>query len=77
MDKNLNEDKMIKNEEKEDENLSEFVRYGRTGRRNAIADVEIDANVNVSTQNITELLKKIDCKNSNQINENDHKDNSS
>lgn len=78
MDKNLNNnDKMIKNEERTDENLTEFVRFGRTGRRNAIADVEIDPNANLSTKNITELLKKIDCKNSNQKDEDGKKNESS
>lgn len=75
MDENLEKDKMNKNEKKDD-NLAEFVRYGRSGRRNAIADVELDPNANLSTKTITELLKKIDCKNGNQFDEENQKNKS-
>lgn len=44
--------------------INEFVRLGRTGRRNAIADFQLDPNINLSTLNITELMLKVDCKSS-------------
>ena len=42
--------------------IREFVRIGRTGRRNAIADVMLDPNANVMSANsLSELMCKIDC----------------
>ena len=41
--------------------LDQFVRLGRSGRRNAIADVNLDPNINVSTTSLSELMCKIDC----------------
>jgi len=41
--------------------IKEFVRLGRTGRRNAIADVNLDPNMSVSTNTLSELMCKIDC----------------
>jgi hypothetical protein len=43
------------------EDVREFVKVGRTGRRNAVADVISDPNLNISTVNITELMMKINC----------------
>ena len=42
--------------------IREFVRIGRTGRRNAIADVSIDPNANaMSANSLAELMCKIEC----------------
>ena len=51
-----------KNQKKEEEEevladeIDEFVRFGRAGRRNAIADVKLDPNSNISTKNITSVF---------------------
>ena len=42
------------------EEIREFVRIGRTGRRNAMPDV-LDPNINVSTSSLSDLMCKIDC----------------
>lgn len=39
--------------------LDEFVRIGRTGRRNAVADVNLDPNNCVSASNLSDLLQKL------------------
>lgn len=42
--------------------IKEFVRVGRTGRRNAIADVSLDPNASaMSANSLAELMCKIDC----------------
>jgi hypothetical protein len=46
----------------QNECLTEFIRTGRTGRRNAVSDVLIDPNISVTTSSITELMFKFDCK---------------
>jgi hypothetical protein len=47
------------------EDITEFVRIGRTGRRNAIADVNIDSNINVlpNMNSLTELMRNVNCEN--------------
>lgn len=42
------------------EEIKEFVRVGRTGRRNAIADVNLDPSMCISPASLSELMKKID-----------------
>ena len=42
------------------EEIREFVRIGRTGRRNAMPDV-LDPNINVSASSLSDLMCKIDC----------------
>ena len=49
----------------QNECLTEFIRTGRTGRRNAVPDVYIDPNISVTTSSITELMFKFDCKDKN------------
>jgi hypothetical protein len=44
--------------------LTDFVRTGRTGRRNAVPDVFIDPNISVTTASITDLMFKFDCNDS-------------
>ena len=45
--------------------LSDFIRTGRTGRRNAVPDVCIDPNISVTTSSITDLMLKFDCNDKN------------
>ena len=42
------------------EEIKEFVRVGRTGRRNAIADVNLDPSMCLTPASLSELMKKID-----------------
>ena len=42
------------------EEIKEFVRVGRTGRRNAIADMNLDPSICMSPASLSELMKKID-----------------
>lgn len=48
----------------EDE-IKEFVKMGRTGRRNAVADFKLDQNLTLSTVSITNLILTIDCNDDN------------
>jgi hypothetical protein len=42
--------------------ISEFVRIGRTGRRNAIADVSASTNsAEVSANSLTEMMRNVNC----------------
>ncbi len=43
------------------DDVKDFVKIGRTGRRNAVADVIADPNLNISTVNLTELMMKMNC----------------
>ena len=59
--KNNTTNKINSNSSTNMEDIKEFVKIGRTGRRNAVADVIADPNLNISTVNITELMLKISC----------------
>lgn len=50
-------DEMLKTD-----NINDFIRTGRTGRRNAVPDLLIDPNLNLTTSKLTELMYKIDFK---------------
>ena len=54
----LSDNKEIKTENSDE--INEFVRIGRTGRRNAVADVILDPNMHISTSSLAGLIKKID-----------------
>lgn len=51
------------NESEKTDDISEFVRMGRTGRRNAIADVNTDPNINLSPNSLTDLMRNVNCGN--------------
>ena len=50
----------VSTETAQNECLTEFIRTGRTGRRNAVPDVYIDQNISVTTASITESMFKFD-----------------
>ena len=54
------------------EEIREFVRVGRTGRRNAVADVNFDPNLHVSMASLSELMCKFDCGDSKEKENADH-----
>ena len=41
--------------------LQEFVSKGRTGRRNAVADISFDFSMNMTNSHIVDLMNKLDC----------------
>lgn len=51
------------NQSEAKEDITEFVRIGRTGRRNAVADVNMDPNITVSPNSLTELMRNVNCGN--------------
>ena len=64
-----------RSETNEMDEIKEFVKIGRTGRRNAVADVITDSNLNISTLDITELMQKINCNTSNDNSNNNNNNN--
>jgi hypothetical protein len=65
-------------DQQRDENgdeIKDFVKVGRTGRRNAISNIASDPNLNLTTVNITELMMKINCNNNNKNDKNDDYEN--
>ncbi len=53
-----------RNASESSEDISEFVKIGRTGRRNAIADVNAStSSADVSANSLTEMMQNISCGN--------------
>ena len=45
------------------DDIDEFARIGRTGRRNAIADVNTDPNLHISPSILTDMMRNVNCDN--------------
>ena len=53
------------------EEIEEFSRTGRTGRRNAVSHLPTDPNITLSTVEITDLMCKIECKDTKKLSKNE------
>lgn len=45
------------------DDIEEFARIGRTGRRNAIADVNNDPNLHTSPNILADMMRNVNCEN--------------
>ena len=52
------------------DDVQEFARVGRTGRRNAVPDVNMDPNLHLSPNVLNDMMRNIDCGSGNDFNKN-------